>query len=106
MKRLFVIGMVVAIFAAFLVGCGRKPQEKEAELMLPEYAEGQELLCLASSEEEAQKIADLYGIELVSFVQGVATFHTEENPMDVINRGTENGYPPLELNAISKIFDK
>ena len=103
MKRLFTIGIALVIFAAFLVGCVRKPQEIHAESVTPECAEGQELFCLASSQENAQEIADMYGIELVSFSEGVATFHTEENPVDVINRGIEKGYPVLELNSIMTI---
>ncbi len=74
------------------------------ETVTPEYAEGEELLCLCDNEEEAQKIADLYGIELVQFQFGVATFHAED-PQSVIDLGKEKGYPELEINAISHIYD-
>ena len=103
MKRLFTIGVLVAVFAVILVGCSKKPREMYAGEITPEYAQGQELFCLAQSQEEAQEIADLYGIELVSFAEGVATFHTEDNPVDVINMGIEKGYPLLELNSIMTI---
>ncbi len=69
------------------------------------YVSGEELLCLADSKEEAQKIADMYGIELVKYGMGVATFHTEEDPYEVIARGKKEGYPELSLNGISTIMD-
>lgn len=106
MKKLLTIGVIIALFTAILAGCSRKPREMNAGEVTPEYAQGQELFCLAQSQEEAQEIADLYGIELVSFSEGVATFHTEDNPVDVINMGIEKGYPLLELNGIMTISDK
>lgn len=69
-----------------------------------EVMPGEELLCLCDTEEEAKKIADMYGIELVQFSYGVATFHAE-NPRDVIALGQEKGYPALELNGMMHIYD-
>ena len=71
----------------------------------PEVVEGEELLCLADSKEEAQKIADQYGIELVNFNYGVATFHTEDDPQKVIDMGKEKGYPELSLNGYSHTME-
>ena len=68
-----------------------------------ELAEGEELMCLADSEAEAQKIAEQYGISLVLFNYGVATFHTEEDPSVVIQRGIDNGWPELSLNRANKL---
>ena len=65
--------------------------------------EGAELYCLADSQEEAGEIADLYGIELVDFDLGVATFHTEEDPGAVIQRGKENGWRSLSLNGTNHL---
>ncbi len=69
-----------------------------------EVTEGAELLCLAETKEEAQKIADLYGIELVDFGYGVATFHTDRDPEGVIKEGLEKGYPELSINGTSKLY--
>ena len=71
----------------------------------PEYVEGEELLCLADSREQAQEIADQYGIELVNFSYGVATFHTTEDPQKIIDMGKEKGYPELSLNGYSHILE-
>lgn len=70
----------------------------------PEVVRGEELLCLVDSEEEAKTIADQYGIELVNFSYGVATFHTEDDPQKVIDMGKEKGYPELSLNGIMEMY--
>ena len=46
------------------------------------------------------QVQEQYGIEFVSFENGLALFRTEENPFDVIARGKENGYPELSINFI------
>lgn len=69
-----------------------------------EVTEGAELLCLVETKEEAQKIADLYGIELVDFGYGLATFHTDRDPEEVISEGLEKGYPELSINGTSKLY--
>ncbi len=83
---------------------GNSDCAEPVETVTPEYAQGEELLCLCDNEEEAKKIADLYSIELVQFRFGVATFHAED-PQAVIALGKEKGYPELELNGISHICD-
>ncbi len=69
-----------------------------------EVTEGAELLCLVETKEEAQKIADQYGIELVDFGYGLATFHTDRDPEEVIKEGLEKGYPELSINGTSKLY--
>ena len=69
-----------------------------------DYAKGKELFTLTETEEEARRIAELYGIELVSFEYGVAAFHTEEDPAEVVERGRENGWPPIEINHTMQIY--
>lgn len=63
------------------------------------------LTTLVDSQEEAQGIAELYGITLVSFENGVAVYQTEEDPFEVIARGDENGYPQLSINFIRTLQD-
>lgn len=58
------------------------------------------LISRASSREEAQEVAQLYGITLLDFSHGAALYHTEEDPREVIRRGRENGWPELTLNYI------
>ncbi len=65
---------------------------------------GSELTCLADSREEAEEIAKSYGIELVHFSSGVASFHTDGDPADVIKRGKEQGLKELSINRYNKAF--
>ena len=58
------------------------------------------LIGIVESEEHAQEIAELYGITVVTVGYEFALFHTEEDVMDVIDRGIQNGWPPLEPNWI------
>ena len=71
----------------------------------PEAEEGRELMAGVSSREEAEEIALLYGIELVDCSEYIACFHTEEDLGEVINRGKENGWPPLEINFVITLDD-
>ncbi len=68
----------------------------------PQYVENQ-LICSAETEQEARRIAELYGISLLSFDYSVALFETEEDLDAVIARGEENNWPPLQRNYISDI---
>lgn len=62
------------------------------------------LIAQADTLEDAQAIADQYGITLVEYDLGVATFYTEEDPQTVIDRGIRNGWPVLELNRKAKSY--
>lgn len=66
------------------------------------YAEAQ-LLGEAETREEAEELAELYGITLVDYKNGLGRFHTEEDPRDVIRRGKENGWPELVLNRVTSL---
>lgn len=57
-----------------------------------------QLMTLVETKEEAEAIAQQYGIELTYFSEGVASFRTDEDPQAVIDRGEKNGYPQLYLN--------
>lgn len=57
-----------------------------------------ELIALADTREEAEEIAELYGIELSTYSYGVATYTTDKNAFELIELGEENGYPALSLN--------
>ena len=63
------------------------------------------LMCEADTEEDAREIAEQYGIEFVSFENGIALYHTEEDPFEVIARGQQNDYPQLSVNFIRTGYD-
>lgn len=56
------------------------------------------MIALADTKEEAQKIAELYGIELVNFSYGVAEYETTKDPQELIALGEKNNYPTLSTN--------
>ena len=71
----------------------------------PQAAAGKELMAATQSREEAEKLAALYGIELADWGEGIACFHTDEDPYAVIRRGRENGWPTLEINHVITLDD-
>lgn len=103
-----VLGGWYIMFTRFGVGPAfpllpmRKLDQSQMEPL--ELAENQ-LMALADTEEQAQEIAEQYGITLVSYEGGTAVYHTEEDPFSVIVRGQENGYPELSLNYVYTIDD-
>lgn len=118
-KMLMVVVIVVAVIALILVGWyiaytkfGVGPMYPflktveigDEELVAMPIAEDP-LVALVDTQEEAQEIAELYGITLVSYENGVAAYHTDEDPFEVIARGNENGYPQLSINLIRTLQD-
>ena len=95
----FLTGVVIMMLSlSVLTGCSTdRPQTNTS--VSEDYVEGKELLCLVDSQEEAEAIARQYGIELVEFSYGVATFHTEDDPNSVIELGKQLGYTELSLNG-------
>lgn len=79
----------------------RNVPELPTQPELPPLAPGEELMCEAQSREQAQSIADSYGIELVNYGYGIAVFTTEEDPRTVIERGKSQGLPILSLNYLT-----
>lgn len=65
-----------------------------------------ELMCLADSQEEAEDIAQAYGIELVSFDMGVAVFKSDKPYSELITYGEENDLKRLSINHIQEIFER
>ncbi len=63
-----------------------------------------ELIALADTREEAEEIAELYGIELSTYSSGVATYTTDKNASELIEMGAENGYPALSPNYENKLY--
>lgn len=56
------------------------------------------MIALADTKEEAKKIAELYGIELVNYSYGVAEYETTKDPQELIALGEKNNYPALSTN--------
>lgn len=105
---------VLLILAVLLLfsGCQKqsadmvKPQRDPAQQTTNELLqidETAQLLCAVESLEEAQALAEQYGIILVDCQNGYACFYTEEDPNEVILRGKAQGWPLLSLNRKTKL---
>ena len=57
----------------------------------------------AKDREEAEKIAKLYGIRLIDFQYGVATYETTKKTEELLRIGKENNYPALFQNQTKSI---
>lgn len=110
-----IVGIVVLVIVGWYImfmnfGIGPKfpflkTQEMEMDSLEHMTVADNSLMSEAETEEEAQEIAEQYGIELISFENGLALYHTEEDPFEVIARGQENGYPQLSMNFIRTGYD-
>ena len=100
--------------AALLPGCAKRTAAPPGEAPAPvyervpgtDYAEGKELLASVKTLEDAERLEELYGIELVEYGDGLAVFHSEEDPAAVVRRGEENGWPALEVNWLVSAFEE
>lgn len=97
-----------------LCACGAKASVPSEETLPPNFSltetleaspeRYENLLAWAESEEEAQEIAEAYGIPLCSYALNIATFHTDEDPREVVRRGKSQGLPELSVNGTMKPF--
>ena len=111
MRAKFLVFPLVATLLILCTACAGGSKEPSTPLESPpssspqmEHAEhpieGEELIALTDTREEAEALAVQYGIELVSWEQKIAVFHTEKDPFTVIEEGKRNDWPPLEINAV------
>lgn len=108
MGRYLTAGVLVVLAAVLLAGCRRSAPAQTVPAADSTIADNisprAQLMCAAESREEAQALAEQYGIALVDYRNGLATFYTEEDPRDVIRRGKDNGWQELSLNHTGKAF--
>lgn len=111
MKRILLFTAAVALF---LCGCRRSEQfvytpietadpASASEDLTPVSSSGQ-LLSIAETIQDAEKIAELYGITLICYQDCLAVYHTEKDPSELIRLGAENGWPELSLNHTRKPY--
>ncbi len=109
----------IGLFGSLLVSCNgkRKVDMDSVQQMMPQFIEAEseneterssgekpkelELIALAEDQEEAEKIASLYGIALSSFSDGVAVFTTDKDLNELKELEDINGYPTLTVNSNS-----
>ena len=128
MKKRFML-LIIAAALVFTVGCGanesvpaENTEQEETEtnntdiyspsmsggIAVPSnpmgYSEEEPLFALVETQDAAEKIASDYGIELVNFSSGVATYYTDKDLTELIRWGKEQGFAPLEINYTSHLY--
>lgn len=93
------IVLVAGLVAAFLV----KPKEEVTGETTIEKAP-LELICLVETETEAKKLADDYGVELIRYNEGVATFRTDKSYEEITKIGKEKGLTELSINDCNTVY--
>lgn len=112
-KRKIVI--ILFIFVAALVSAlcmfkqmGSKeqyiPQLSDLEQKEVVTSSTTEYICLVNSQEEAERVANDYGIEFVSFQEGVAVLKSEKSYQELLDYGQEKGLVTLSVNNLNKAF--
>lgn len=94
--------LLSALLALSLLGC-KSNVPADSQTPLQNICEEAPLMACAESQEEAEALARQYGITLVAWEHGIATFHTVEDPREVIQRGIREGLPELSLNYITPL---
>ena len=126
MKRTVIAVGLVLLSVTGLCGCGRELTRMTPDDNLPSIQKLQpvnedgssvdstgnndsaltELVALAETREEAEQIAELYGIELSTYSYGVATYITDKNLKELMKLGEENDYPTLTPNYEVELHDE
>ena len=109
----FLIIFLLLLLPLGLWGCKRSGDISRPENIAPwkdsdskgigSVSEEGQLMGFAESQEDAEALAELYGITLVEYQNGLALFHTDEDPKEVIRRGQEKGWQELSLNRVQKL---
>ncbi len=112
--KLMMAAVGAGILGGILAACGTKNSAAGSsgfeQILPPNTASDEtdtqatELVALADDDEQAQEIATLYQIELVSFSDGVAIYTTDQDPNELIALGKENGYPLLTVNHTLQLY--
>lgn len=119
-KRSRLVSGLILFAAIVLCGCGGDQEyvqisandtkakeflplaEADAETAPTAPEDPPQLTALVDNLEEAQEIADLYGIELDSYSYGVAAYRTDQDIGELLLFGEEHNYPTLAPNQTSE----
>ena len=115
-KKIMIATMLVGIVLVIVgSGLGRVLKKNKSSMLqgnmtgtepLQLTTASNQLMAMADSRQEAERIAGLYGITLVEYSSKVATYHTEEDPKQLIQSGKEKGYPPLFINYSYSLWEE
>lgn len=106
-KVMFVVGIVIVGLAITVMG-GKVIKYVTTPTYSLNYGETRKnavvmqkshtMIAQVESQQEAEEIANLYGIELLQYQNKIATFFTQKDPLELMRWGKEQGYPSLGIN--------
>ena len=105
LSLVFIVGLV-SIAASPIQTTVKKYEVAKSDGERLPYVDGAELYAVVETEEEAQRIATLYDIELISFDFEVATYHTTDDPYEVVRIGETLGLPSVSVNTLDTYGDQ
>ena len=98
---IFAVVVVAGLGAAFWI----KPEIRDAQIdSVPMQLDKLELIGMADSKEEAEKLAEDYEIELISYSENVAVFQTDKSYDEIIEIGKNKKLTELSINNTLKAF--
>ena len=101
MISIFAVVAVAGLGAAFWM----KPVIREAQIdSVPMQQDKLELIGMADSKEEAEKLAEDYEIELISYSEKVAVFQTDKSYDEILEIGKNKKLTELSINDELKAF--
>lgn len=101
MIAILAVVVVVGLGAAFWI----KPIRREVQLeSVPIQQDKLELIGMADSKEEAEKLAEDYEIELISYSENVAVFQTDKTYEEILEIGKNKKLKELSINSTLKAF--
>lgn len=113
-KKVFiVVGLIIVIAVIIVIVMVKKMtyveiSMEENDVVLEDISivdQTLEYTCVIDTQEEAEEVAQAYGIELVSFEYGIALFSTNIPYSDLIKLSEEKGLPMLSVNGTMKAFE-
>lgn len=104
-KKMGIAVTVIAIVIVAVLSAAyffRPKEEIKAQKL--EGATPIELVGIVENEEEAKKLAESYGIVLVRYAEGIATYQTIQTYDEIKKIEKEKGLPELSINEVNKVF--
>lgn len=104
-KMIFICGLFVVVVIAVGVGFWVKPIKREVQIEgQPIQGEIIELVGLVDTKEEAETLAEAYGITLVSYSESVAVFQTDKSYEEIVEIGKNKGLSELSRNDEMQLY--
>ena len=104
-KRMTVIVVVAIVAVAAVLSAAFFLRPKEAVYGVERPEQGMlELIGLADTEAQAEQMATDYGIQLIRYAEGVATFQTDKTYDEIVEIGQEKGLEELSINDTNTIY--